>query len=664
MDDTTENILVENGLVLFCGAGISAGKPSSLPGWFDTNKAIVEVLANRLESSLDRPVWLSDLVKLIDDERNAEHFPPDYQAQIIEEMCGDRYFRALQALDIDVINTAHDGIATLASAGVVKAIVTTNFDRLIEQALDNHGIEYVAAYDDEGYLEMRDRLNRQDSSLLPIIKIHGCVSNHLSMIDTLKQRKIGRSQHLQYCLDFVQSYYWIYLGFSAADLETAPDYLGLVAGAKKSKGATFVAYPGNPELGNGAIALMDAYGKCGRIEVAYVSDYINKVCKSFNITELEPIPEDESLGAAYFHSNLEKWANELSIAAAGLCLAAIMEAVGQAEFSMKVLDRLVRKKMPDEQGTADFRLLQLHYGRLGAAWGQFIDVSNTSKDETIRSLLLLRDSNLKFAANSWLVIVSLWLNDGEQGTEKALDLFKAFENGEWNGVQPRSNEEAADAWISAAQVFILNPNEMTHSIVVNTSLAAFGYAEKTGDVIRMARIIALRCLGLVRTNEDLPAILTEYGSIFREAERVGDGFALGIRSLALGRWYVGMGGLSLARETDDTTVARKALKSLSKAIRYFQAQRMDGWELYVLVQQAKTFADLHQFDDAQICINDALTKLENFHVLTPHVFEAAGQIQRMWGGEEEAVESFQIALKAAEESGLLFMREMLQQYVN
>lgn len=238
MENTTENILVENGLILFCGAGISAGKPSLLPGWLGTNKAIVEVLANRLESSLDRPGWLSGLVQLIDEERTAKHFPPDYQAQIIEEMCGDRYFRALQALDISVINAAHEGIATLASAGVVKAIVTTNFDRLIEQALDNHGIDYVVAYDDEGYIEMFERLTNQNTSLLPIIKIHGCVSNHLSMVDTLKQRKKGRSQHLQYCLDFFQSYYWIYLGYSADDLEADKDYLGLVAGAKKSKGAT------------------------------------------------------------------------------------------------------------------------------------------------------------------------------------------------------------------------------------------------------------------------------------------------------------------------------------------------------------------------------------------------------------------------------------------
>jgi tetratricopeptide (TPR) repeat protein len=670
MDNTIENILVENELVLFCGAGISAGKPSSLPGWFDTNKAIVEVLANRLESSLDRPGWLSNLVQLIDGERNAEHFPPDYQAQIIEEMCGDRYFRALQALDTDVINATHEGIATLVSAGAVKAIVTTNFDRLIERALDNHGIEYVVAYDDEGYLEMRDRLNSQDSPLLPIIKIHGCVSNHLSMIDTLKQRKKGRSLHLQHCLDAVQSHYWIYLGFSAADLETAPDYLGLVAGAKKSKGATFVVYPGKPELGNGAMALMDAYGKSGMTKVAHASDYLGELCQSLNIAAPEYVPEDDALGLTDFHKKLENWATQLPTAAAGLCLAAIMESVGQAESSVRILDRLVRKEIYDERDTDDFRSLQLHYGRLGAAWGRFIAVPDingfdcNASVETKQSLLRLTGSNLEFAATSWLTCLWLWLSDGQQATVFAQNCLDKFQNEQWGKLSPKTDEEAVDAWLSAVQVCVLNSNNMTGNLVFSTADKALQFAERSGDVVRMARVIALKCLILAATNEDLPEIISQHEAIFNDAIRVGDGFALGMRNLALGRWYLGGGGLAMAQATDSSTVAEKSLECLADAIMYFNNQGMDPWIIYAHIQQAKAFADLHQIDDTQSCIDAASDGLNRFPIMTPHLHEAAGQIQRMWGREEEAVESFQIALKAAEECGLLFMRETLQQYVN
>ena len=86
---------------------------------------------------------------------------------------------------------------------------------------------------------------------------------------------------------------------------------------------------------------------------------------------------------------------------------------------------------------------------------------------------------------------------------------------------------------------------------------------------------------------------------FDEATRVGDGFALGMRSLALGRWYVGAGGLTLAQNGDPTAIAQQALAYLQQASRWFLNQGMDPWVLFSTVQQAKAYADLHRFDDAQ-----------------------------------------------------------------
>ena len=330
-------------VIVMAGAGVSAVRPSALPGWKAVNAAIVQVLDRRLETALNRPGWLTEIIPVIDTERGADRFPPDYQAQLIEEMSGDRYFRALQAFDVDVINSCHDGIAALAAAGAVKAVVTTNFDRLIERALDRRGLPYVVAYDDPGYVQMRQRVTARERGSLPIIKIHGCVSDHRSMIDTLKQRKRGRSQHLQECLEALQSGYWCYLGFSAADLETDKGYLGLVAGATEA-GRDLVAYPGNPILGKGATTLMEAYGN-RMIVVAHIADYLGEVCGALGIPGPETITDDAPLGLAKFQEKLEAWSAGLSPAAAGLCLAAILEAIGQAEPGVRILDRLVRKEL-------------------------------------------------------------------------------------------------------------------------------------------------------------------------------------------------------------------------------------------------------------------------------------------------------------------------------
>ena len=669
MSSSLEYFARRGEVIVMAGAGVSAGKPSALPGWKAMNAAIVQALVLRLEISINRPGWLSQIVPIIETERGADRFPPDYQAQLIEEMCGDRYFHALQALDVDIINTSHDGIAALAASRVLKAVVTTNFDRLIEQALDRHSVDYFVAYDEVGYVRMLERLNARTGGPLPIVKIHGCVSDHRSMIDTLKQRKRGRSQHLQACLDALQLGYWLYLGFSADDLETDPQYLGLIANAARSAGATYVAYPDNPDLREGAKLLMNAYGDRGQVVVAHVAASLGELCHILGVSVPDPIPDNVALGTVEFQEKLQAWADKLSPAATGLCLAAILESIGQAEPAVRILDRLVRKELYDERGTADFRAVQLHYGRLGAAWGRFFAVpdlggaeSNISV-ETTQSLLRLLDSELGFAAASWLACLYLWLNEGQQATAIAFGLLKGFQDDHWEGAKPRTDEEAVDAWLSAAQVCILNSHVQTINLLIGTAGAALDRAKRSGDVVRTARVTALNALALAETKEDVPAIVEQHNADFADAARVGDGFALGMRALALGRWHVGVGGLALAQTTDSATVAQTALAFLHEAVGYFQNQGMDPWVLYALVQQPKAYADLHQFDDVQACIDAYVEGLERFPILASLAYETAGQL-RMMLGDAKAMESFQAAVEAAEDSGLLARRETLMRYLS
>ena len=685
-------------LVVMAGAGVSAGKPSALPAWYAIDAAIAQVLCRRVWSLSSpaggdgRLVPLGpflvdgvDLMTVVDAKRTAGRFPPDYQAQLIEEMCGDRYFRALQALDVDTINAGHDGIAALAAAGALKAVVTTNFDRLIERALDKRGVNHVVAKDDVGYVEMLQHLTRRKHGPLPVLKIHGSVTDHLSMIDTLKQRKRGRSQRLEACLNALQSHYWLYIGFSAADLETDKSYLGLVAGAARSAGATYVAYPRNADLGKqtricgknerkeilgkGAQLLMDAYGDRGEVVEVYVATFLGEACRALGKPGPDPIPEDASLGLAQFQTQLEDWARNLTGAAAGLCLGAILEAIGQAELAVRILDFLARKDgLYEERGTSDFRALQLHYGRLGSAWGRFVAVrdmggaASNASVETTQSLLRLKGSELEFAANGWLACVWLWLGYGQPATATAAGLLKGFLEGEWKGAKPRSDEETVDAWLSAAQVCILNSHEETLSWILGTAGAALDRAERCGDVVRAARVTALKALALAETTEDVRAILAKHEADFGDAERVGDGVALGMRALAVGRWYAFLNGLvnglAIAGLADRATVAQRSLGLLNDAMGHFRNQGMDPWQLYVSLQFLKVLADLHQFDDVQLCINNCIKGLERFPILASHFHDAVGQVQTMVG-DVNAAKSFRAAVQAANESGLLARFETL-----
>lgn len=65
--------------------------------------------------------------------------------------------------------TAHKQIAQLVKKGYVRMILTTNFDRLIEQALTEAGIDYDVAWNDDGLRGMRPYVH----SNCTVLKLHG-----------------------------------------------------------------------------------------------------------------------------------------------------------------------------------------------------------------------------------------------------------------------------------------------------------------------------------------------------------------------------------------------------------------------------------------------------------------------------------------------------------
>jgi hypothetical protein len=674
MAGSLEEFARAGGVVVFAGAGVSAGRPSALPGWRQLNEEIVSALRKRLEKAVDRKRWLADVVTRVGGQRDAGRFPPDYQAQIIEEMCGDRYFRALQALDVDVINSGHEAIAALAAGGALRAVVTTNFDRLTERALEQRGVAYDAVFDDAGFVRMGARLGArlgakkpaEMAGPLPVIKIHGCVSDHRSMIDTLKQRKRGRSSALQSCLNPLFGGYWLYVGFSAADLETDRKYLGLIAGARRSAGATYVSYPGHPELGAGARALMAAYRDRGRVVTAQIADELGRLCRELGLTA-RVVPDEKAAGPKLVAARLAKWAEGLSVSATGLCLAAILEAAGEAEAGVRVLDQLVRKEVDDERESADFRALQLHYGRLGASYGRFVAIpdlggaASNASVETGQSLARVQDSEYGFAARCWLGCYFLWMNMGEEAMGTAVEILQGLTENNWGKIAPRSDEEAVDAWLVAASIFIVNTHWKTAAMVQKTFPAAMEQARRSGDVVRTARVAALYLLACAEAVANVPEIVREWEKVFNDARRVGDGYALGFRALALGRWHVGGGALEQAKTRRKRhAVAKRAMGHLNEAARLFDQQGMHPWEVYTNVQQTKALMDLERYNDLNPAVNAVADELNRFPILASHLYEAIWQMERAFGNAE-AKKTYRRAVQYAADSGLEWRKKFLKE---
>src|SRR5208282_828612 len=150
--------------------------------------------------------------------------------------------------------------------------------------------------------------------------------------------------------------------------------------------------------------------------------YLAEICPCVQALEKIPPPDATKSGNREFEEKLGLWASGLSLAATGLCLAAVLEAAGDSEPAVRILDRLARKEIFEERSTADFQNLQLQYGRLGGAFGRFINVpdlngaASNASVETVQSLLRLQDTGCASRAMGWMPCLYLWLNNGEAAT--------------------------------------------------------------------------------------------------------------------------------------------------------------------------------------------------------------------------------------------------------
>jgi NAD-dependent SIR2 family protein deacetylase len=221
-----------HGLVVFAGAGLSVAYPSSLPDWRTLNTAFLETLVVRLVQFTEQEVHPGVLDFLIQrrDEKNV--ISPDFQAQLAEDECGADYFRMLGVLDIDTFNDAHAALAKLAADGLLRAVVTTNFDRLVEHSLGAAGVEFRAYSTVEDFESLAH--NTVPGGPLPVIKAHGSVDAPQSMVDTLRQRTLGRPLALEHAIaTLIGRHVTLVVGFSGADLANRPQYLGLAEGARE-----------------------------------------------------------------------------------------------------------------------------------------------------------------------------------------------------------------------------------------------------------------------------------------------------------------------------------------------------------------------------------------------------------------------------------------------
>ena len=334
-----------HGLVIVAGAGLSMGPPSSLPGWTDINDAFLENLAVRLGMHGCGDVAAA-VLQLVRERRDAAAVAqPDLQAQLAEESLGEHYFGLFKPLDIDTWNDGHAALAALASTGLVRAVVTTNFDRLIERAIQSAGGRPSVFCAPEEFERLSAGLvEAGESGAMPVIKVHGSVDRASTMVDTLRQRVVGRPKALEEVLTSLFCRHAVLVvGFSGADLAYDPHYLGLRRGAAGSPSFTVV----NRQGGAPTAALAEMIGSAGpraRIVDGTLPESLLQTARALGQASPLVRPafdvemEYPGMRRATLPSEVhEAWARSISPVSAAVVLAGIARAAGSEDAAFRLL---------------------------------------------------------------------------------------------------------------------------------------------------------------------------------------------------------------------------------------------------------------------------------------------------------------------------------------
>ncbi|MEM8485354.1 MAG: tetratricopeptide repeat protein [Bacteroidota bacterium] len=347
------------GLVIFCGAGVSMVPPTCLPSWWHMNEEVIRALCSQVAiyCGEDKTTAWADAINA---RRNSRRFPPEFQAELITKHFGDRYFEVLSCLDGNTPNAVHLAIAELAKAGHVSAVITTNFDQVLEAAFSQVDAPVDVHFSKQHFEALATSLDSAfEQPACQLLKLHGSVADHHTLVDTLAQRMRGLPLSVITCIDHLLSrYHWLFMGFSGGDLEGNPDYLRLRPMTEQAAGFTWLVRDASTtEPIEAVAALRDLYGakaSTPRGELpAWFFDQFDALLPT-GLQPATPDPDDvaarKRVAAEAVVQHTHTWATERGPVRAALVIADILSfAVGMPDEARRLLEQVLSEVTPAER---------------------------------------------------------------------------------------------------------------------------------------------------------------------------------------------------------------------------------------------------------------------------------------------------------------------------
>lgn len=154
---------IRNEIIVSCGAGISFN--SGIPMVWDIKSKIL------------------DTFSLCKDEKNIIlEYPQPFEAFMETLIERTNPLPLFDMFEYGEPNATHRFLANMAKKQLVDTVVTTNFDKLIETAMDDECVDYDLIYEDETLQELKLGDGR-----VRIIKLHGSIHDKDKMAVTIKK---------------------------------------------------------------------------------------------------------------------------------------------------------------------------------------------------------------------------------------------------------------------------------------------------------------------------------------------------------------------------------------------------------------------------------------------------------------------------------------------
>ncbi len=380
--DNIAHVMDKDELVVFVGSGASIAAPSSLPSGVRMRNGIIHELCKR------DPIFMDYEKEILAEELN-----PEMVYSLVFDAVGRDLFKTYEICDSKRFNANHLFLAQAAKKGKLSTIVTTNFDHLIEDAMEYLGLkpqEDFYVYKDKDafktYLEIK-KIN-PDKRKIHIIKIHGSIEDQNSMIVTMNQTGKGLMEEQANILNhLLQEKFFLFVGYSGNDVDIYPKLL-----RSKGKGIWWIALPDStiPRV----TEIIAGDNKNRQLISADLNHLFELLSERLGFDTKVPFTPEMIVN---FDELLYIWANSIDILNVHKYMAILLGFFGQNQGSfvcLQKLEQICRKRNDQQELALCLNYLGQFYRQIKGDYAKALECNENSIEicHKINNRLLISDN--------------------------------------------------------------------------------------------------------------------------------------------------------------------------------------------------------------------------------------------------------------------------------